>query len=73
MGITERLESESIIKRYVTNNSKSTILLADDSKFDKILPFKDCDYNQITSLVTNKNPSNIYCNLLKENNIELIY
>lgn len=72
-GITDRLQSESSIKRLIGSHAKKLILLVDDSKFDQSFTYLDFQLNSIDCLVTNKKPEPRYIDFCKENQIELAY
>lgn len=72
-GITESNEAESIIKKKMVEQARSTILLADHSKFDNNGFAKTLDFKQIDYLITDKAPSAQWITFLKEQNIKLLY
>ena len=53
-------------------NSKKHILLVDSTKFDKLSPYKTCNFDDIDTLITDKMPSQDYVKVFEKNNIRLI-
>ena len=53
------------IHKTMMQNSSKTFLLVDSTKFDKVFPFTVCNVNDVSTLITDKNPPSS----LKNNNV----
>lgn len=71
-GITESNEAESLIKKKMVEQAKTTVLLVDHSKFDNNGFAKTLDFQEINYLITDQKPSDSWISFLKEQNINLI-
>ncbi|WP_177173450.1 DeoR/GlpR family DNA-binding transcription regulator [Propionispora vibrioides] len=72
-GIMESNEAESDIKQQMVRQVRSTLLLVDHSKFDKISFIKTLDFTDVDYIVTDQKPDIGWINFLKKHNIKLIY
>lgn len=72
-GMTDRVESESMIKRAIIDHAKYNILLVDDSKFGKTLHFADYPIDKLDTIITNKQPTKKIQKYINDNNVELVY
>lgn len=72
-GVTDRVESESNLKHSLLECTKKMVLLIDNTKFGQVLPYKDCELNQLSALVTDKKPTTSFNELLEENKVEVVY
>ncbi|MCI1965838.1 MAG: DeoR/GlpR family DNA-binding transcription regulator [Oscillospiraceae bacterium] len=63
-GITNSSPLESDIKRAVVQRSQKVFLLADSSKCDVVSLITYCDLDQISTLVTDQQPSKEICNFI---------
>lgn len=72
-GITDSNENEAKLKKRMILQSNEVILLADSSKFDKKAFVHLTDLTNITTLVTDLEPSKDWINFFDKNHIQLIY
>ena len=66
-------EDEAEIKKIMAERGQKIILLADHSKFDKVAFVKLTDIEKLDVLVTDREPSDEWKNLLHDKNVTLIY
>lgn len=52
LGATDFSEEESMVKQTIVPNSKTTILLVDSSKFDKIFPHQSISFNKLDAIIS---------------------
>ncbi|WP_440896725.1 DeoR/GlpR family DNA-binding transcription regulator [Amphibacillus sp. Q70] len=72
LGTFEASENEAQVKRHFSKNTAKTVLLCDDSKFNKALPHASLKFDQIDYIITNEPlPQNIQ-DQIKSNNPSLI-
>lgn len=71
-GVTNSSSFEFEIKRFVTSQSNKVILLADNSKLEKVSLMTYCNLEDIDTFITDENISKKYTDFFLENNIELI-
>ena len=71
-SISNVVDSEADIKRAVINISNEIILLADNSKFDKMSLYSFASIDDLDYLITDKQPSDEYINKCKEEDCKLI-
>lgn len=68
LGTFEASENEAQVKKHFSKNAAKTVLLCDDSKFNKGLPHASLKFDQIDYIVTNKVlPQNILTQIKKSN------
>ncbi|MDS0525659.1 DeoR/GlpR family DNA-binding transcription regulator [Clostridium sp. SHJSY1] len=72
-GILDSNEAEAEIKRAMIKQSNKVILLVDHTKYDKTSFVKLFDYEDIDYIITDGEPKEEWMNLLRSNNIEIIY
>lgn len=72
-GITDSNEDEAKLKKRMILQSNEVILLADSSKFDKKAFVHLTDLTNITTVVTDLEPSQDWINFFEKNQIQLIY
>ncbi|MBN2210649.1 MAG: hypothetical protein JW709_04560, partial [Sedimentisphaerales bacterium] len=56
-----------------SHHARQNILLVDSSKFDQPALHRITDFNTISTIVTEKQPSREWCDFAKERNIDIIY
>lgn len=71
-GITEINVYSVAVKKTIIENAKEVILLADYSKFGKVSLYKICDWDQITTVVSDRKPAEDFENLFKNKDITFI-
>ncbi len=71
-GITEINVYSVAFKKTIIENAKEVILLADYSKFEKVSLYKVCDWNQITTVVSDRKPADDFKRLFKNKNITFL-
>lgn len=71
-GVTETNYEQMQTKTAMLKNSKTHILVVDNTKFGKLAPFKTCDFDDIDILITDKMPSEEFIQAFKENNVKLV-
>ena len=72
-GITDSNEDEAKLKMRMISQATEVILLADSSKFNKKAFVHLTNLSNITTIITDKEPSKEWITYLKTNQIELIY
>ena len=72
-GLMESNEAESSIKQIMIAQARRTILLADHSKFNKTAFIKTCDFTDISTIVTDMTPGEVWMEYLAKQQIRLIY
>ncbi len=72
-GLTDASEDEAELRRLMMKNSKKSILLCDNTKFDKESFCKIGDLESIDYIVTDKKPSSQWMDFLRQNNIKILY
>lgn len=72
-GIMESNEPEGEIKKKMIQQAEKTILLVDHTKFDKTAFVKLFEFEDFDYIVTDREPSNEWLELLRKHNIQLIY
>lgn len=72
-GITDSNEDEAKLKKRMILQASEVILLADSSKFNKKAFVHLTDLTNITTVVTDQEPSKDWINFFKNNQIQLIY
>lgn len=71
-GITETNYEQMRTKTAMLKKSKTTILVADHTKFGKLASFKTCDFSDIDILITDKAPTKNFIKASEENNVKLV-
>ncbi len=71
-GITDPNPFQAKIKKTVLKNAKTSVLLADISKFDKITLNKVCPLESIDIIITDSVLSESYIDFFKKNNIRFL-
>lgn len=71
-GVMESNEEESVVKQFMIQQAKKTILLLDHSKFDKTSFTKTCDFSSISAVVTDIAPSEAWREYFVNHQIDLI-
>ena len=71
-SISNRADLEAALKKTEIQISDQSILLADDSKFDKMSLYSYASLKDMDYLITNKKPSKKYEDACKKNNCQLI-
>ena len=72
-GIYDSHEEEAELKKSMIEHASKTILLVDSSKFDRIAFVHMMDLKRIYMLITDKKPSDKWCDLLKKNGVKVLY
>lgn len=72
-GLMESNEPESIVKQRMIEQAQKVVLLADNSKFDKIAFTRTCGLDEINCLVTDKELSPEWLEFLRKNSIQVMY
>jgi len=72
-GIMESNELESNVNQQMSQQAKSTILLVDHSKFDKIAFTKTLEFMNIDYIITDQEPDTNWISFFKKQNVKLIY
>ncbi len=72
-GFMESNAPESEIKSAMSKFSDRTIIVADNTKFDRIGKVNNFAFDEIDTLVTDRNPGEDWCGLLRKKDVELIY
>ncbi len=72
-GLTVENQVQSHVKKIMLKNALQRIVLVDSSKFDKVKLSRVCGLDEVTTVVTDKKPSQQYLNFFKKHNIELIF
>ena len=72
-GVMESNDEESIVKQVMLAQAKKVILLVDSSKFGQISFTKTCDFDRISILVTDSEPSDDWKNFFDGCGVQLIY
>lgn len=71
-GLTNSSSFEYDIKRYISENCEQIIVLADNSKFDRVSLMTYYDLKSIQVLVTDKEPDATYIKFFNDYNINLV-
>jgi DeoR family transcriptional regulator, fructose operon transcriptional repressor len=71
-GITDPNLLQAKIKKTVIENAKTSVLLADISKFDKITLNKICPLARIDIIITDSEPDDRYMDFFIKNNIQFL-
>ncbi len=58
-NVYDCFEQENAIRKAMIENSNLSVLLIDDSKFEKTAPYKLCNLNEVNYLISNKNVSSL--------------
>ena len=72
-GAYDSNEEEVELKKRMFGHAAKTILLVDSSKFDRIAFVHMLGLDQIYMLITDKRPSDKWCDLLKKKGVKLLY
>ncbi len=72
-GLTDSNDNDAEIKKAIINAAKKKILVVDCSKFDRISLVEIGDFSNIDVVVTDKKPSDEWCDFFEEKGIELYY
>ncbi len=71
-GFMESNEPESQIKSAMSEYSAKTVIVADNTKFDRVGKVNNFAFDEIDTLVTDRNPGREWCELLALKNVDLI-
>ncbi len=66
------IESAHVLS-IVAKNAKECILIADSSKFDQPSLYKITDFNAISTIITEKEPSEQWCQFFEDNKIKVTH
>ncbi len=72
-GIYDSHEEEAELKKSMIAHASKTILLVDSSKFDRIAFVRVMDLERIYMLITDRRPSDKWCDLLRKNGVKVLY
>ncbi|MBS4206990.1 DeoR/GlpR family DNA-binding transcription regulator [Bacillus sp. FJAT-50079] len=72
IGATVSTEDEAIVKRQFSLHAKIVVLLCDSSKFNKQYFYTSIPMNKISVIVTDREVSQDFYNVAKQNNIKII-
>jgi DeoR family fructose operon transcriptional repressor len=72
-GITTANEDEAALRRCVMKRSKCNVLLIDSSKFDHCAFCTICGFEQISYLITDREPTSAWRDLLDAKGVKMIY
>ncbi len=72
-GAMDSYESEATVKRAMAEQAQEIAILADSSKFDQVSFLKLMSLDDISYIVTDKKPSNTWCDFCASRGVELIY
>ena len=72
-GLYEADLNQAMVKKSMIANSKKTILLMDDSKYDNEHFFKLAGYEAIHAVVTNKAPNETYAKIFYKFGLDLAF
>lgn len=72
-GVMDSYESEAVVKRAMVEQADEIAVLADSSKFDQAAFLKLMDLRQLSFIVTDKKPSDDWCDYCRSEDIELVY
>lgn len=72
-GITDGNELFSYAKQMMMKSAKETILVIDNSKFDKVAFSKLCDANAVDTVITDEKPDDKWITFFERHNIKCIY
>lgn len=73
VGFTDSDERHANNKKSMLDSAKVKILAVDSSKFDRVAFAKIGDFRDITTIVTDKEPEDIWLQKFAEYNVECIY
>ena len=72
-GVYDSNEEEAVLKQCMIKHAAKTILLVDSSKFDRVAFAHITDFEQIYMLITDKKPSQTWCDFLEEKGVKLVF
>lgn len=72
-GITDSNERDTEIKKAFFASANKKILAVDSSKFDKASFVKVCSLSDVDMVVTDTQPSQVWLDRFKQNDVEIIY
>jgi DeoR/GlpR family transcriptional regulator of sugar metabolism len=72
-GVMESNEPEALVKQVMVNQAKTSVLLADHSKFDQIAFTKAFDFKNLDYVVTDREPSQAWLEFFKKTQIKIIF
>jgi DeoR/GlpR family transcriptional regulator of sugar metabolism len=72
-GILDSDEAEVELKQLLIQQANMVILLVDHTKFDKPAFAKLIDFKKIDLLITDREPSKEWLDLLQRNEIEVVF
>lgn len=72
-GIYEADILQKEIKNVMMNNARTTILLVDSTKFNHIFFHHLCEFNRISTIITDQKPSEDFISMINSTDCELIY
>ena len=71
-GIMESNEPESLVKKTMIAQAKTTILLADHTKFDQVVFIKTIDFSDIDYVITDQEPQPEWVEFFRKKEVQLI-
>ncbi len=72
-GVFDSNESEAELKKMLIERANKVVLLADDSKYDKMAFYKLAGFEKIDTVITNKEPDKEWMKTFKECEIHVIW
>jgi DeoR family myo-inositol catabolism operon transcriptional repressor len=72
-GCSNRTSPEAQIKRKIISRSKVKVLMADDTKFDKVFPFSFGQINDFDVILTNQKPSLDYLEEVEKGKTRIVW
>ena len=71
-GVAESNEPEAAVKQVMARQARTTILLADSTKFDQVVFAKTLDFAELDYVITDAEPSRKWIDFFRKNDIQLI-
>ncbi len=72
-GVTESNEPESVVKRAMVRQAKNRVLLADSTKFDKIVFAKTLEFADIDYVITDADPGQQWKEFFDKSDIHVMF
>jgi len=72
-GISDKSSTESEVRKAIIDSANQVYLMVDNSKFDKMAFVKTDDFQKITAVITDKEPSDEWKRFFEKKNIEYFF